>query len=67
MKIILNHTPETLPADISTISKLLSYKNFSFPRIVVKINGTLIRKDEYPEAIIREDDQVEIIHLISGG
>lgn len=67
MEIILNNKQEVIPVEVNTIGKLLKYKTFSFPRIVVKINNRLIRKPDYDQAIIQENDRVEIIHLVSGG
>jgi len=67
MTITLNNTVEELPANINTIKALLEYKNYSFPNIVVKINGILIRKTEYNNATFGHGDKVDLIHLISGG
>ncbi len=50
-----------------TIRDLLEKKIFTFPMLVVKINGTLIKKSEYAVAKIPENADVQIIHLMSGG
>jgi thiamine biosynthesis protein ThiS len=67
MIIILNNNKEELSGDLLTIRDILRIKNFSFPNLVVKINGTLIKRPFYDEATVRDGDTVEIIHLISGG
>lgn len=67
MNIVLNNTPENLPGESLTIREILRIKNFSFPNLVVKINGRLVRKPEYDQAAVSDGDVVEIIHLISGG
>ncbi|MCX6226917.1 MAG: sulfur carrier protein ThiS [Bacteroidia bacterium] len=67
MNIQLNNNPDELPGESLTISDILKLKNFSFPNLVVKINGQLIRKPQYDVAEVHEGDVVEIIHLISGG
>lgn len=67
MLILLNHTPETLPGDQLTIREILKIKNFTFPNLVIKINSKVIRKADWDEYRVTEGDQVEIIHLISGG
>ena len=67
MTIILNNSPEQLPGELLTIREILRIKNFSFPNLVVKVNGTLIKKPFYEEATVKDGDTVEIIHLISGG
>ena len=67
MHIDLNNNPEELPGESLTIRDILRIKNFTFPNLVVKINGLLIRKPQFESAEVHEGDIVEIIHLISGG
>jgi len=67
MLIHLNNTPEELPGESLTIKDILRIKNYTFPNLVVKINGQLIRKPQYESATVNDGDVVEIIHLISGG
>lgn len=67
MHIELNNNPDQLPGDSLTIRDILLIKKFTFPNLVVKINGQLVRKPQYDSAEVHEGDIVEIIHLISGG
>ena len=68
MKITLNNRPETLPnKDSFSIDDLLEHKNFTFKFLVVRINGETIRREDYDRVMIREGDDVKVIHLISGG
>lgn len=67
MNIILNNRQETIDKDLMTVSELLKYKNFTFKLLVVKINGKLIKKDQYDTATIRDGDDVAVLHLTSGG
>lgn len=67
MNISLNNRPEKFDQDKLTISEILKLKNFTFKMMVVKINGKLIKKDRYAEAEVRDGDDVQIIHMISGG
>jgi sulfur carrier protein len=68
MKITLNNREEVIRNGKEiTVQDLLRLKNFTFPLIIVKINGELIRRDEYPESLIRDGDKVTALHLISGG
>lgn len=67
MNIDLNNNPDQLPGESLTIRDILRIKNFSFPNLVVKINGQLVRKLQYDSALVHDGDVVEIIHLISGG
>ena len=67
MEITLNNRNETFDKEILTIAQLLKIKNFTFKMIVIKINGKLIKKEDYKNAIINNNDNVNVIHLISGG
>jgi sulfur carrier protein len=67
MDIELNNSPANLPGESLTIKDILLIRNYTFPNLVVKINGRLIRKPEYESARVEDGDVVEIIHLISGG
>ena len=67
MNIILNNTPETIEAESITIAELIRLKNFTFRMLVTKINDKVIRKEERESAIIKDGDDVTILHLISGG
>ena len=67
MEITLNNRSETFDKITLTIAQLLEIKNFTFKMIVVKINGKLIKKENYKDAVINNNDNVNVIHLISGG
>jgi len=67
MKIVLNNSSEDFTRDVLTVNELLKLKNFTFKMLIIKINGKLIKKAEYESALIREGDEVHVLHLISGG
>ena len=67
MNIILNNRPEVFEKDILTISEILKLKNFTFKMMVIKVNGKLVKKDQYISVEVVDGDDVQIIHMISGG
>jgi len=67
MEITLNNRNENFDCETMTVSQLLEIKNFTFKMIVVKINSKLIKKDVYETTLIKNNDNVNVIHLISGG
>ena len=67
MEIFLNNKNETFAKDALTVTQLLETKRFTFKMIIVKINGKLIKKENYKTAVINNGDNVNVIHLISGG
>ncbi len=50
-----------------TINKILKIMKYSFKMLVIKVDGELIKKNEYGTKIVSENADVKIIHLISGG
>lgn len=67
MKIILNNKKEEFAADQLTVSELLQAKNFTFKMLVIKVNGHLVKKSEQNTFIVKDGDDVMVLHLISGG
>ncbi len=66
MEITLNGNKERLDK-VLTIRELLQYKKYSFPNIIVRVNGQFIKKSEYEERTVSQGDVVQMIHMISGG
>jgi sulfur carrier protein len=67
MNILLNNRETSFDAETLTVSELFTRMKYTFPMIVVKINGRVIKKDQYDKTRIQNGDKVEAIHLISGG
>lgn len=67
MRIVLNNTPEQIEGDQLTVNELIRYKNYTFKLLVTKVNGQLVKTHERDDVLVREGDDVQILHLISGG
>lgn len=67
MKIILNNRQEEFDKESMTIRELLDEKNFTFKMLVIKINNKLVRKEHYDTSLVRDGDDISVLHLISGG
>jgi sulfur carrier protein len=67
MKILLNNKEEEFTGDQFTVSELLHAKNFTFKMLVIKVNGHLVKKSEHNTAVVKDGDDVMVLHLISGG
>ena len=50
-----------------TVNSLLEILKFTFPMIVVSVNGKVIPRSEYGTTAIEDNDQVRVIHLVAGG
>lgn len=67
MKISLNNRSEEFDRDEMTVSEMLKIKKFTYRMRIVKINGKLIKKEDYDRAVIRDGDDVQMLYLMSGG
>lgn len=67
MIITLNNTSEEFAFDQLTVSEIMKIKNFTFKLLIVKLNDVVVPKDEYDTCIVKEGDNLMILHLISGG
>lgn len=67
MKIVLNSREEELEGESVSVSEMLVLKKFSFRMRIIKINGTLISKEQYDTTIINDGDDVQMLYLMSGG
>jgi sulfur carrier protein len=50
-----------------TVNSILEVLKFTFPMIVVSVNGKVIPRSEYGTTTIEDNDQVRVIHLVAGG
>ena len=50
-----------------TVSALLERFRYTFPHIIVKIDGEVVPREEYPTRTIPDGADVRVIHLIAGG
>ncbi len=50
-----------------TIAELLRRMNYIYPMLVIKMDGAVIPRSQYPEKKIPDGCTLEIIHLESGG
>jgi len=50
-----------------TVKELLKRMKYTFPNIVVKINGNLVKRSDFSETIVPDKSKISAIHMISGG
>lgn len=67
MEITLNNRKETIDGGPMTVNDLIKVRNFTFKMLVTKVNGQLVRIEDRDTVMVKDGDQVEILHLISGG
>ncbi len=50
-----------------TVEGIMKKKKYTFPKIIVKVNGEVIPPEEYSKKTIMDGDDVKVIHLLAGG
>ncbi len=67
MNIRLNGERTDFAGESMSVRELLAAKNWSFPLIVVRVNGVLAARGDWDSAMVRDGDDVDALHLVSGG
>lgn len=50
-----------------TVTMLLDKLNYTFPKIIIRVNGRVIDQKRWAEYIIPDQSVVQAHHLIAGG
>lgn len=50
-----------------TVRDVLAVMNYTFRMLVIKVNGTIVKKENWDSFIVPEGADVRVIHLMSGG
>lgn len=67
MKITLNNRVESFDKEQMTVAQIMEAKSFRFRMLVVRLNDNIVKKDKYGETLVKDGDDLKIIHLVSGG
>mgnify|MGYP004702658003 CR=1 FL=1 len=67
MTVLLNNDHFTLEGEHRSVREILAAKGWSFPLIVVKVNGVLIPRPSWDSAKVCDGDEMDAMHLVSGG
>lgn len=50
-----------------TVADLLERLNYTYPLIIVKVDGELVPRESYDDRVIPDGADVRVVHLIAGG
>ena len=50
-----------------TVDDLLADSPWNKERILVELNGTVVRKEAYASTRLTEGDHIELVHFVGGG
>jgi thiamine biosynthesis protein ThiS len=67
MKLKVNFDADEYPEAELSVAEIMRRRKFSFPHVITRLNGALIEKSARESAMVRDGDDLEVYHLISGG
>jgi len=50
-----------------TVAKLLTLMSYTYPHIIVSIDGVLVPYDTYDYTLVPDESDVRVVHLMAGG
>ena len=67
MNLVINGK-ETNIADGLTVNQLLAQENVQMPDMVsVELNGQILKRTKFEEAVLKDNDKVEFLYFMGGG
>ncbi len=66
IKLQINGESRSVP-EVSNLVELLAYLDIPQERIAVELNTRLVRRKDWGETPVREQDRVEIVQFVGGG
>ena len=50
-----------------TVRRLLEKMKFTFPMLVVSINGQIVLRDDWDTTLVPDGADVKVLHMVAGG
>lgn len=66
MRVYLNGESKTVD-DSLTLADLVSQLDLPAVRLAIELNRKVVRRSEWDNTKLAEDDRVEIVHFVGGG
>jgi len=66
VRVQINGEIRELPEDF-TLDALVRQLALAPERLAIELNREVVRRALWPETVMREGDQVEIVHFVGGG
>lgn len=54
-------------ADNVSLKELVTQLDLTPERIAIELNQHVVRRADWPSTVLKENDQVEIVHFVGGG
>jgi sulfur carrier protein len=66
MRLFINGQTEEIDR-VATVQELVRLKNLPDGQVVLEVNGEVISREHWPNAILHPEDKVEILRFVGGG
>jgi sulfur carrier protein len=67
VRIQINGEPREIPQSSLSLNELLDTLSLAPQRIAVEVNKTIVRRSEWETTVVKDGDQIEIVHFVGGG
>lgn len=65
-EVLVNGEPRSVPVE-QPVQGLLDWLGITGDRVAVELNKTLVRRRDWPNVLVREGAQIEIVEFVGGG
>ena len=66
MIIEVNGEALDLPLNI-TVAELIKHLALAPERLAIELNRQVVRRSDWPQTLLNENDRIEIVHFVGGG
>jgi thiamine biosynthesis protein ThiS len=67
VRIQINGEPREFQQALLSLDQLIDTLSLPPQRIAVEVNKTMVRQRDWPTTLLKDGDQVEIVHFVGGG
>lgn len=67
MQIQINGEQREFPHNSLALDELISELSLAPQRIAIEVNKTIVRRVDWDKTILKDGDQIEIVHFVGGG
>ena len=53
--------------DNLSLKELVTQLDLTSERIAIELNQNVVRRADWPSTVLKENDQVEVVHFVGGG
>lgn len=66
MELLINGEPREVP-EATSLQALLRLLELQEDRVAVELNRSIVKRDRWPDTLLRDHDRLEIVQFVGGG